>query len=197
MKFHMPFTFEGWVRLKQLGQAACLQNRWSMQERMIPMPKPGTPDFEEAKVLLLQATGLEMVGWVIFARPPRNTQVLHSDCAVGQAEERALCALNVPVCGGPGSRMEWYDDRSMQMVRDAYGDASAPKTARYFVPTSPLPKEELPLETAYFDEEPLLVNTYLPHRVVSANNRRAVVSIRFAGNPSFEAVRNLLSNSPR
>jgi hypothetical protein len=186
MNHHMPLIFEGQERIRAYGQRALLANRWSMQERMVPMPDPGSVEFEDARQIIA-SIGLEMVSWVIFARPPRNTQVLHSDCAVGP-DARARSALNVPVVGGAGSRMEWFTDRPMVMVRSGYGTEASPRTARYYVPEEN--QKDDPVETAHFTEDPMLVDVYHPHRVVSGKTPRAIVSIRFANNPSFDEIRS-------
>lgn len=186
MNHHMVLAFEGWMSILEYGRLACLIHRWRGEERMIPMPSPGGAAFEEAKAIVLRATGLEMGGWVVFARPPEHTQVLHSDCALGPAA-RAMCGLNIPIIGGPGSVMEWYADRLMKMITNAYGTPESPRTARYFVPAEKV--TDAPVEVCDFSEAPVLVDTYLPHRVISGPTRRAVVSIRFVGNPSFDEVR--------
>lgn len=188
MKYHMPFTFPGWERIRRYGQQALLANRWVMQERMVPMHADTSAEFADVKEML-RPYGLEAESWVIFARPGRNTQVLHSDCAAGP-DARAQCALNVPVVGGPGSRMEWFADRPMVIVKSNYGRDNA-LVARYYVPAEKSADE--PIETAHFGEEPILVNVYNPHRVVSAKEPRAIVSIRFAGNPSLDEVRLAIS----
>lgn len=192
MNCHLPVSFVGMETIRQRGATACKLAKWTVQERMIPMPGTDTLDFAEAKAIVYELTGLEMGGWVIFARGPRHAQVLHSDCALGPAD-RAMCGLNVPVIGGPGSVMEWYSDRPMKMISNVYGTPESPRTARYYVPDGRVTKEEKPIDRCMFTDRPVLVDTYHPHRVISGSSRRAVVSIRFVGNPSFKDVVDYIS----
>lgn len=180
MNHHMPLTFDGWERIRDYGQQVLDECHWRGDERIMPMHPYFRPQFNDVRHILLEI-GLEMDSWLIFARPSQHTQILHSDCAGG---ERALCALNVPIVGGVGSRMEWFADRPMTMVRAADG-----YSARYYVPESDGDAE--PIETAFFTEGPMLVDVYNPHRVVSGDKARAVVSVRFFRNPSFNQVRRI------
>jgi hypothetical protein len=188
---YLPFTFEGWQTIRDFGQERIAQ--WDLKPRMIPMPAPGTEPFEEAKHLLA-LLGLDFAGWVIFARPANHVQVIHSDCAVGPEDVRALCALNVPIVGGPGSLMEWYAEQPMRLIKDKYGPPEKPVISRYWVPEAPVPDNKV--EDVIFGEEPMLVDTYHPHRVIAADAARAVVSMRFVGNPSFAQVRDVLQRRP-
>jgi hypothetical protein len=192
MNCHMPFAFEGWERVRTYGQLACFLYKWAKDSRMIPMPIETGPEFEDAKQLVLRATGLELAGWVIFARSGWHTQLIHSDCTLGPPG-RNKAALNVPIIGGPGSRMEWFSDRQMTMLTSVYGTDKVPRVARYFVPAEEAKQEEEPMEVCHFTEAPVLVDTYHPHRVIAGPEARAVVSMRFVGNPSVDDIRLAIS----
>jgi hypothetical protein len=104
----------------------------------------------------------------IFVYPPYfNMSTAHID---GYAHEPVRWALNIPLFGTTGSKMNWFEINSDVNDQQSQGDRS--KALIYNITTYPIDSLEL--------LEPCIVRTDIPHNVTNLKSSpRAILSVRF------------------
>lgn len=191
MKHAQSCVFDGWEEVRKEGLKALIECGWTGTSKMLPMPPLGSPPFRYASSLL-EKHGLKLGAWVIFARPRFNTQGIHAD-KMFDSVSRLNCAINIPIVGGPGSKMEWFETSALQLVTTSHTTKGKSVEGTFYKPIGHIYNV---IDAVTFSDKPMLIDTHTPHRTISADSNRAVVSMRLVGNPTFEDVKNSLLGTP-
>lgn len=140
----------------------------------------------------LREYGLPHVGNIsIWKKCPGEVQTMHIDDSPSSMPNRA--AFNIPLLNTNETRMVWYGGR--------FEYKRVKKLTNYGII---IPYFEIEWKEDYFEEESLellhshFVKTDKPHRVfANPTQTRAVVSLRFQGNPSLEEISHILFKEAR
>ncbi len=118
----------------------------------------------------------DMLGCSIFSRGPNQTQVLHCDSMPNG--DKVNSAIIIPIIGTVNSKFQWFSNDGATILQLPTPD----KKSIFYKVIYPLgiPNPIAEIEIL----EPILANVRNPHRAISSKTSpRAVISIKFIGNP--------------
>jgi hypothetical protein len=127
---------------------------------------------------------------LLFHRPGNFPQALHIDCNNDDPPRQMLAAINIPLLNCEDSYMEWYGGQYKTVVNAATGPDGK---VRKFLDLQWLSAPEL-LDKTIIDQ-PTLVRVNVPHRVSVISRTRSLITFRFAENPAFDAVADIVAGT--
>lgn len=118
---------------------------------------------------------------ILFSRPAGIEQPIHVDCTADDDLTLVNAALNIPLANADSSAMNWYTGEYTIIGKEAVGrDGIKRKYAQVNWNDAPSI-----LDRTYM-QAPTLVRVSIPHNVSRSERHREILTVRFAGNPTFD-----------
>lgn len=117
----------------------------------------------------------------IFCRGPNSKQIIHRDTIGDEATVICKTGFYIPIIA-EDSKLEWFNPATGIETRSftpAYSNSNNKKTGVLIVRYTDITSEKI---EEYTRSDPVIINTEVPHRAVSATLPRAALAIRLNDN---------------
>jgi|Laugresu1bdmlbsd_1035121.scaffolds.fasta_scaffold39422_2 hypothetical protein len=130
---------------------------------------------------------------ILFRRHGGYQQPIHLDCNNDDPPQGIKCAINIPLLNCDNSYMEWYTGDYEISVASVKGRDGIVRKHLELIWSDDDDDDFKPdiLDRVIIDT-PTLVTVNQPHAVTVTDRTRCLITFRFATNPDFEQVANIL-----